>query len=68
MTARRWCWPNCSRRCRATIEGKITTIPVRIIAEGDHVVVEARGRNTTRQGKPYNNTFIATCFGSKAAS
>jgi uncharacterized protein len=42
---------------RAKIEGRITTIPVRIIAEGDHVVVEARGRNTTRQGKAYNNIY-----------
>jgi uncharacterized protein len=42
---------------RARIEGKITTIPVRIIAEGDYVVVEARGRNVTRQGKAYNNAY-----------
>jgi ketosteroid isomerase-like protein len=42
---------------RANIEGKITAMPVRIIAEGDHVVVEARGRNTTRQGLAYNNTY-----------
>jgi uncharacterized protein len=42
---------------RAKIEGKITTIPIRLIAEGDHVVVEARGRNTTREGKPYNNVY-----------
>jgi uncharacterized protein len=42
---------------RANIEGKITTIPVRIIAEGDHVVVEARGRNTTTGGMAYNNTY-----------
>jgi ketosteroid isomerase-like protein len=42
---------------RARIEGRITTIPLRIIAEGDYIVVEARGRNTTRQGKTYNNTY-----------
>jgi ketosteroid isomerase-like protein len=42
---------------RAKIEGRITTIPVRIIAEGDHVVVEARGRNITKDGKAYNNTY-----------
>jgi uncharacterized protein len=42
---------------RAAIEGNITTIPVRLIAEGDYVVVEARGRNTTKQGKPYNNVY-----------
>ena len=42
---------------RARIDGRITTIPVRLIAEGDYVVVEARGRNTTRQGKAYDNTY-----------
>lgn len=42
---------------RAHIEGRITTIPVRLIAEGDYVVVEARGRNTTREGKAYDNTY-----------
>jgi hypothetical protein len=42
---------------RAAIEGNITTIPLRLIAEGDYVVVEARGRNTTKQGKPYNNVY-----------
>jgi len=42
---------------RANIEGAITTIPVRLIAEGDYVVIEARGRNTTRQGKAYDNTY-----------
>jgi uncharacterized protein len=42
---------------RAKIEGRMTTIPVRIIAEGDHVVVEARGRNTTKEGKAYNNIY-----------
>jgi ketosteroid isomerase-like protein len=42
---------------RARIEGKITTIATRLIAEGDHVVVEAHGRNTTREGKPYNNVY-----------
>ena len=29
----------------------------RFIAEGDFVVVEARGRSTTKQGKPYNNSY-----------
>jgi uncharacterized protein len=42
---------------RARIEGRITTIPVRLISEGDLVVVEARGRNTTKDGKAYNNTY-----------
>jgi uncharacterized protein len=42
---------------RAAIEGNITTIPVRLIAEGDYVVVECRGRNTTKQGNAYNNVY-----------
>jgi ketosteroid isomerase-like protein len=42
---------------RAKIEGPIRNVPVRFIAEGDYVVVEARGRNTTKQGKAYNNTY-----------
>lgn len=39
--------------------GPIRTIPDRIIAEGDYVVVEAHGDNTTKSGKPYNNRY---CF------
>jgi ketosteroid isomerase-like protein len=42
---------------RAKIEGRIRNVPVRFIAEGDYVVVEARGRNTTKEGKAYNNTY-----------
>ncbi len=38
---------------------RITTIPDRFIADGDHVVVEAHGANTTRSGVPYNNRY---CF------
>jgi ketosteroid isomerase-like protein len=44
---------------RATLEGKISTVAVRLIAEDDLVVVEARGNNITRTGKPYQNTY---CF------
>ncbi len=29
----------------------------RFIAEGDQVVVEGRGHNTTKTGKPYQNTY-----------
>jgi ketosteroid isomerase-like protein len=39
------------------IEGRIRTVPVRLIAEGDFVVVEARGHNVTRDGKTYNNSY-----------
>lgn len=44
---------------RARIAGRMRTIAMRYIAEGDFVVVEARGNNTTRSGAPYNNTY---CF------
>ncbi|WP_257166013.1 nuclear transport factor 2 family protein [Bradyrhizobium sp. SRS-191] len=37
--------------------GRITTIPIRLTAEDDRVVVEARGRNTTNDGAAYNNTY-----------
>jgi uncharacterized protein len=42
---------------RATLEGKISTAAHRFIADGDFVVVEARGNNITRNGKPYNNEY-----------
>jgi hypothetical protein len=42
---------------RAAMEGRIIQTAIRVIAEGDHVVVEGRGRNTTRQGKAYNNVY-----------
>ncbi len=35
--------------------------PHRIIAEGDYVVVECRGRVTTKTGMPYNNTYCWVC-------
>ncbi|MGJ5179946.1 nuclear transport factor 2 family protein [Bradyrhizobium oligotrophicum] len=37
--------------------GRITTIPIRLTAEDDRVVVEARGNNTTSDGKVYNNSY-----------
>jgi ketosteroid isomerase-like protein len=33
------------------------TLPLRFIAEGDHVVVEAVGEMRTRDGIPYNNEY-----------
>lgn len=44
---------------RSRIEGRIKTIAHRFIAEDDYVVVEARGNNTTKDGRPYNNSY---CF------
>jgi uncharacterized protein len=46
-------------RLRSRIEGRVKTIAHRFIAEGDFVVVEARGNNTTKTGVPYNNAY---CF------
>ena len=37
--------------------GQRRTHATRFIAEGDQVVVEARGENTTRDGMPYNNSY-----------
>jgi len=44
---------------RARIDGRIRNTAHRFIAEGDHVVVEARGHNRTRDGKAYDNAY---CF------
>jgi uncharacterized protein len=33
----------------------------RVIAEGDYVVVEARGKVTTKSGKAYNNAYCYVC-------
>jgi ketosteroid isomerase-like protein len=33
----------------------------RFIAEGDHVVIQCRGRVTTKSGTPYNNTYCYVC-------
>jgi len=44
---------------RARINGRIRTKAHRLIAEGDYVVVEARGSNMTKSGLPYNNNY---CF------
>ena len=42
---------------RASLEGRIKTIAHRFIADGDFVVVEARGDNVTKAGTPYRNTY-----------
>lgn len=44
---------------RARIDGRVKTIAHRFVAEGDFVVVEARGNNTTKEGRAYNNAY---CF------
>lgn len=44
---------------RARIADRVRTHAQRFIADGEYVVVEARGANTTKAGKSYNNTY---CF------
>jgi len=44
---------------RSRMADRIRTKAERFIAEDDLVVIEARGNNTTKSGKPYNNTY---CF------
>lgn len=41
----------------AQLEGGITITPENFIADGDYVVMQARGKATTKTGKPYNNTY-----------
>jgi ketosteroid isomerase-like protein len=42
---------------RRVLAPPIKTRARRIVAEGDIVVVEARGENVTRDGKPYENSY-----------
>ena len=44
---------------RAMLTAPIITVAHRFIADEDLVAVEARGKNTTQDGKPYNNAY---CF------
>jgi hypothetical protein len=37
--------------------GPIQNRPVRLIAEGDVVVIEVQGANTTKEGKAYHNAY-----------
>jgi uncharacterized protein len=41
----------------AQLEGGLTITPDNFIAEGDIVAMQARGKSTTKTGKPYNNTY-----------
>src|SRR5258708_11953410 len=42
---------------RATLAPPILVEASRFIADGDYVAVEAHGKNTTKDGVPYNNTY-----------
>lgn len=41
----------------ARLEAGIRSTVDRVIAEGDHVVVQSRGEASTRDGTAYNNTY-----------
>jgi hypothetical protein len=45
----------------ARFADQYTNIAHRFIAEDDYVVVECRGRVTTKSGAPYNNTYCWVC-------
>jgi len=42
---------------QAQIDGRLRLRAVRVLGEGDTVVVEARGESVTKAGRPYNNTY-----------
>jgi uncharacterized protein len=44
---------------REKFEGRNTCVPSRIFADGDHVIVQANGRNRTKDGQAYENDY---CF------
>ncbi|CAN5574841.1 nuclear transport factor 2 family protein [soil metagenome] len=46
---------------KATITQPSKVVADRFIAEGDYVVIEARGENTTPEGKTYNNKYCWVC-------
>ena len=45
----------------AQFAGRYRNRAVRLIAEGDHVVIECRGDAVTRAGKRYDNTYCYVC-------
>jgi uncharacterized protein len=49
------------RPLTAQFADQYTNTAHRIIAEGDYVVVECRGRVTTKSGKPYHNSYCWVC-------
>ena len=46
---------------RATLKPPYKVIAHRFIADGEYVVVEASGQNTTPDGKSYNNKYCWVC-------
>jgi uncharacterized protein len=49
------------RPLSAQFADQYTNTAHRFIAEDDYVVVECRGRVTTKAGMPYNNTYCFVC-------
>lgn len=45
----------------AQFDGQFTNRAISIIADGNRVVVECRGKVTTKKGRPYNNTYCYVC-------
>jgi ketosteroid isomerase-like protein len=45
----------------AALDGHVAFTFERFIAEGDHVVMQARGTGTARTGRPYNNSYCIVC-------
>ena len=45
----------------AQFADQYTNTAHRVIAEGEYVVVECRGRVTTESGKPYHNSYCLVC-------
>ena len=42
---------------QAQIDGRLRLRALRVLGEGDTVVVEARGESVTKAGQPYNNAY-----------
>ncbi|WP_437755458.1 nuclear transport factor 2 family protein [Sorangium sp. So ce1389] len=45
----------------ALLDGPFRMVTDRVTAEGDVVVVEGRGQNRLRDGRPYENTYCWVC-------
>jgi ketosteroid isomerase-like protein len=41
----------------AALEGGLVITPDNLIADGEYVAMQSRGKSTAKNGKPYNNTY-----------
>jgi uncharacterized protein len=41
----------------AQLEGGLALTPYNLIADGDYVAMQAHGKSTAKNGKPYNNSY-----------